>query len=38
MRRRSPASAGGEIGAFQPLPPDPVDLRAAGPGLPGRGQ
>jgi hypothetical protein len=30
--------AGGEIRAFQPLPPDPVDLLALGPGLIGRGQ
>ena len=34
----APRPVRGEIGTFQPLPPDPVHLRAPGLGLPGRGQ
>ena len=34
----APGTVSGELGAFQPLPPDPVDLRALALGLLGRSQ
>jgi hypothetical protein len=33
----APRPVAGEVRAFQALPPDPVDLRPLGLGLPGRG-
>ncbi len=33
---RTAGPAGGDLGAFQALPPDPVHLRAVGPGPLGR--